>query len=194
MNHHDIHAVVEVSSKYLDKFEGSLKAARAISASEAFRKYNWIKNVPVRNVSGNLRGMVVSNRWASVFHFTEDVLKPVEKIAVIAALAENIAKSHHQVDTILKSSEPWDIKAARLSTQVSSVMIRTVAGVIPAGAHVLAMSLGGYCQIAELARSPRAANLDQKLKSLDVSFSSWFDKVTDGNNIYIFINKHLVFK
>lgn len=96
MNHHDIHAVVEVSSKYLDRFDNSLKAARAISASEAFRKYNWIKNVPVRNVSGNLRGMVVSNRWAAVFHFTEDVLKPVEKLAVIAALAENIAKSHHQ--------------------------------------------------------------------------------------------------
>jgi hypothetical protein len=194
VNHHSIHAAVEIGNNYAEKTERGFKIARAIAASEAFRKYNWIKNVPVRNLSGNLRGMVVSKRWATVFHFAEDVLKPVEKVALLAALAENTAKAHHQIDTILNSTDSWDSKAARLSTQVSSVMIRTVGGAIPAGAHFLATSLEGYCQIAGLAGSQRATNLDQKLKSLDASFSSVFDKVTDGNNMNIFINKYLVIR
>jgi hypothetical protein len=194
VDHHFIDAAVEIGSKYLEKAEGGLKVARAVAASEAFRRYNWIKNVPVRNISGNLRGMVVSKRWAVLFHFTEDVLKPVERVAIFAALAENVAKAHEEMRMIIHSTGSWDTKAARLSTQVSSVMIRTVAGVIPAGAHVLATSLGGYCQIAGLAGSEGAVKLDQKLKLLDTSFTSKFEKVTDGENINIFINKYLVVK
>jgi hypothetical protein len=194
VNHSEIHAAVEIGNHYAEKTEGGLKVARAIAASEAFRKYSWIKNAPIRNVSGNLRGMVVSKRWAIVFHFAEDALKPVEKVALVAALAENIAKAHHETEAILNSKESWDLKAARLSTQVSSVMIRTVGGAIPAGAHMLATSLGGYCQIAGLAGSQRALNLGQKLQSLDASFSSMFEKVTDGENINIVINKYLVIK
>ena len=192
MEHHDVHAAVEIVAKHLEETAGSLKVAKAIAASEAFRKYKWIKGVPVRNVSGNLRGMVVSKRWATIFHFAEDALKPVEKVALLAALAENMAKAHNQSDAILHSHDSWDSKAARLSTLVSSVMIRTVGGAIPAGAHLLATSLEGYCRIAGLAGSQQALNLDQTLKSLDASFSSNFEKWTDGHNMNIWINAHLV--
>jgi hypothetical protein len=194
VNHHSIHAAVEIGNHYAEDTEKGFKFARAIAAAEAFRKYDWIKNAPIRNGSGNLRGMVVSKRWATVFHFAEDVLKPVENVALLAALAENIAKAHGQIDAVLSSTDSWDIKAARLSTQVDSVIIRTLGGAIPGGAHLLAMSLGGYCQIAGLAGSQGATNLDQKLKSLDTSFSSMFENVTDGNNMNIFINKYLVIK
>lgn len=192
MEHHKIHAAIEITSKVSEKTESGLKVTRAIAASEAFRKYNWIKNVPVKNVAGDLRGMVVSKRWATVFHFAEDALKPVEKVALLAALAENMAKARQNTEAILQSNDSWDRKASRLSTQVSSVMLRTVGGAIPAGAHILAMSLSGYCQIAGLAGAPAATALDQKLKSMDTTFSSDFEKVTDGDNMNIFINKYLV--
>ena len=194
MNHHSVHAAVELADTYAGKAEGGLKAARAIAASEAFRKYDWLRNVPVRNLSGNLRGIVVNKRWAVVFHFAEDGLKSVEKVTLLAALAENMAKAYHQTDAILESKDSWDMKAAKLSTQVSSVAIRTAAGAIPAGTHLLATSIGGYCQLAGLVGWQGAVRLDQKLKSLDASLTSSFEKVTDGDRMYAFINNHLVFR
>ena len=194
MNHDAVHAVVEIARMISEKVEAGAKIAKAVSASEAFRKYKWLRNVPKRNVSRNFRGMVVNKRWAVVFHFAEDALKPIERIALLAALAENIVKAHDQIDSILDSKDGWDIKAARLSTQVSSIAIRTVGGVVPAGAHVLATSLSGYCQIAGLTGLQGAAKVDLKLKSLDAFVTSSFEKVTDGENISIFINNHLVIR
>jgi hypothetical protein len=194
MSHHGVHAIVEVGHKTVETVESGAKVARAISASEAFRKYDWLRNAPVRNSAGNFRGMVVNRKWATVFHFAEGALKPIEKIALLAALAENLAKAHHHIDVILKSKDGWDTKAARLSTEVSSIAIRTVGGIIPSGAHALAMSIGGYCQIAGLAGSQGALKMDARLKSLDASITSSFNKVTDGENISIFINSHLVIR
>lgn len=194
MHHHLIHAAVELGDKAADKAESSLHVAQAISASEAFRKYDWLKSAPVRNLSGNFRGMVVSRQWANVYEFTDKVLEPVEKVALLAGLADNLAKAHFQIDAILNSKSSWDVKASQLSTQVSSVAIRTVAGGIPATADLLAMSIGGYCQIAGLAGWQGALKLNQRLKTLDSSFDTWFEKVTDGNNMYLFINSNLVIK
>jgi hypothetical protein len=194
LNHHSVHAAIEVAHKYGKGAEGGLKTVRAIAASEAFRKYNWLKNAPVRNVSGNFRGMVISKDWANLYHITEDVLKPAEKVMLLAALAENVVKARHQIDAILESRDPWELKAARLSTQVSSIALRTASGAIPAGAHIIAMSLGGYCQIAGLAGLRSAPKLDQKLKEYDAWVSSWYQKVTDGENISIFISHHLVIR
>ncbi|HEV7676402.1 MAG TPA: hypothetical protein VGQ12_17860 [Candidatus Angelobacter sp.] len=192
MHHKHIHAAVEIADKTADKAEGSLKTVKAISASEAFRRYDWIKNAPVRNTSNNLRGMVISKRWAAVFHFAEDALKPVEKIALFAALADNLFKARQQTAAILDSADSWDTKAARLSTQVSSVMLRTAGGAISATADLLATILGGYCQIGELAGIQRATDLDERLKTMAATFNSRFEKITDGDNIYIYINKYLV--
>lgn len=194
MHPHQFDALVEVGSKGSEKVEAGLKVTRAIAASEAFRKYNWLKNAPIRNVSGNFRGMIVSKRWATIFHFAEDTLKPVEKVALIAALAENIVKAEHQFGAIMKSRDSSAQKAARMSTQISSIALRTAGGAIPAGAHILALSLGGYCQVAGLLGSQRAFDLDRRLKSLDTKVTSLFDTVTDGEKINIFINTHLVIR
>jgi hypothetical protein len=194
MNHHHVHVVVDLGGKAAEKVESGIKVARAVSASEAFRKYDWLKSVPMRNASGNFRGMIVSKKWATVFHFSEKVLKPLEKITLLASLAENIARAYHPMDSIIGSRDGWDIKAARLSTEVSSIALRTVGGVIPAGAHMLATSLRGYCQIARLAGSQGALAVDQTLRDIDAFITTSFDKVTDGKNIQIFINNYLVIR
>jgi hypothetical protein len=81
--------VVDIGHRISEEVETGARVARAVSASEAFRKYNWLRNVPLRNASGNFRGMVVGKRWATVFNFAEDALKPIEIIALLAGLAEN---------------------------------------------------------------------------------------------------------
>jgi hypothetical protein len=47
--------------------------------------------------------------------------------------------------------------------------------------HPLALSLGGYCQIAGLAGVHGALGLSERLKTLGASISTRFDKVTDEN-------------
>ena len=183
---------MEIADEVSEKVEDGLKTTRAIAASEAFRKYNWLKNVPVKNASGNFRGMVVSQRWATAFDFVQDALKPIERIALVAALAENIVNANREIEPILASKDPWEMKAARLSTQVSSIAIRTAGGFIPPGVHMLTLALSGYCQIAGLAGWPGAAKAEKRLRFVDAWVSSTFDKVTDGDNISLFINNHLV--
>ena len=146
------HAVVEIVDKAAGGTEGALKAGRVISGSEAFRKYDWIKNIRPANTVGNFRGMVISSRWAVMYNFAETSLKVVEKVAVFAALAANIYKAKNEFQKIIASSEDWGTKSSRLSTQVSSVSIRTLGGVIPAGTHIIAMSLGGYLGMADIAQ------------------------------------------
>ena len=138
--------------------------------------------------------MVVSKDWANVYHITEDVLKPVEKVLLLAALAENIANARHQIDAILESGDTWDLKAARLSTQVSGIALRTASGFIPESAHLIALSLDGYCQVAGLAGLRSAPKLEQKLKQSEAWVTSWHQKVTDGENIWMYINHRVVIK
>jgi hypothetical protein len=194
MNHHGAHATVEIVGKTMDGADNAVKVARAIAASEAFRKYDWVRNAPVRNLAGNFRGMVLSSRWAAAYHFAESGLEVVEKVAVVAAIAVNIANASEEIEGILRSKDSWDTKAARLSTQVSSISTRTLLGVIPAGTSMLAVSLGGYCQLADLAGLHKAAQWNEKLKSMAATVTTTFDKVTDGNTMYTFINNHLVIK
>ena len=188
MNHHQIHTAVEIIDSAFEKTGQSLKAAKAIAASEAFRKYNWLKNAPVHNVSGSFRGMVVSSRWSATYHFAEDVAGPVEKVAIFASLAANLAKSYHEVERILQSNSDWGTKSAQLSSQVSSISIRTLGGVIPGTAHLLAMSVEGYCQIAGLMGVRQAGGYVDKLKAYDARLITTFDRYTDGDNIYVMMN------
>ena len=63
MDHTKVHAVVELVDKG-HKAVGIAKkvnlVARGIAGSVAFRKYDWLRNAPITNVSDNLRGMVVN--------------------------------------------------------------------------------------------------------------------------------------
>jgi len=210
MNHKHVHAVVEMVDRYgekthkqfekveerFNKVEHSLKAVHAIAASEAFRKYDWIKDAPIRNTFGDFRGMVISKRWASIFHIIEKadhILKPIEKVLLVAGIADNIFKARQEIATILASQDSSDFKAARLSAQVSSVLLRTVASGVPASAELLATILGGYCQIAGLAGSKEAIEFAKKLQTMSVSVNTTFEKITDGDKIYLLVNGRITF-
>jgi len=190
------HAVVEIVEK-TDNFVGKASnvndALNAISASEAFRKYDLLTQSPVLNSAGNLRGMVVSGRWRTVFQVTGEVGDVLGKVAVVAALAANIVHSWNEIDSIMNSSDSWDVKGAKLSSQVSSVAMRTVAGVVPAGFGVLAYSMQGYCQIGGLATGGRfqPQACISRLQAANAAVNTTFNKFTDGNNIYSFLNVNI---
>ena len=194
MHLHDVHAVVEIADNAADGADHTISSIKAIAGPEAFRKYQWLANAPMKNVSGNFRGMVVSRRWATAFHFAEGADKYVGPVAAVAALADNIFKSSYEINWVLNSNADDATKAARISSQISSICLRTLGGAIPSTGHLLALSLEGYCQIAGLLGVPKAQRAVDRLRSYDVRLSSTFDIVTDGDNIYTFVTNHLVLR
>lgn len=191
MQHHN-HTAFEIAESVSGKTESALKSVKAIAASEAFRRYNWLTKVPVRNAVGNLRGMVVSSRWAAAYHITEDVLKPIGDVALIASLAVNLSEASHEISRIVDSNSDWGTKSAQLSSQVSAVSLRTLGGVVPAMTHLLALTLEGYCQIGGLVGIPQVQQSVDKLKEYDTKISSTFQRITDGDNVYCFITNHIM--
>jgi hypothetical protein len=191
---HAIVEIVETADKVAGGADSANSAFRAISASEAFRKYNWLTSQPGLNSVGDLRGMVVSARWRTAFNIAGDAGEVLGRVALVAALAGNIVKASKEIDAIVSSNASWSEKGARLSTQVSSVAIRTVGGVVPAGFEMVAFSLQGYCQLGGVVSGqsfdPRACV--SNLKAATKYVNTTFDHFTDGNNIYQFINIYLV--
>lgn len=176
MNKNSVHSVLELVDKTVDS---GLQVVRAIAASEAFRKFNWLKDAPVKNAAGDLRGIVVSVRWRTIFEITSKAAK----LTALAGFALNVVASAHEIEAIWKSGVPWDVKASRLSTEVSSIAFRTRFGVVPAATHQLAMALQGYCQIGDLLTGQpisQQGSLEQTIRSVDSYVGSQFEHFTDG--------------
>lgn len=176
MNKNKIHSVLELVHKTVD---GGVQVVRAIAASEAFRKFDWLKDAPAKNTIGDLRGIVVSARWRTIFEITSKAAK----FTALAGFALNVAASAHEIETICKSSEPWGVKGSRLSTQVSSIAFRTAFGVVPAATHQPAMVLQGYCQIGDLLTDQAISqrrSWEQTIRSADSYIGSQFEHFTDG--------------
>lgn len=138
--------------------------------------------------------MVVSKNWAVIYHVSEEILKPLEKFLLIANLAENTYKSWGEMARIYNSNIDSMSKAEQLSGQVTSVVIRTLASGITSGAHLLAKSASGYLQFGDILGVPQAHELNAKLLSLDKSFQSGAEKITDGHNINYVMQKYITIK
>ena len=176
--------VVTRADKVASVAEGSGKALKLISGSEAFRRYDWFKSVPVFNVSGNLRGMVMSPGWRVVFETTSDVLEDVGKVAMIASFAANIAEQAGNIGDVLRSNEPPFLKGLRLASIAGTAAERTLAGVVSSGASMVFQSLQGYCQMAGLAGGDAqsfASACINHLQKANNSVQATFKLVTDTN-------------
>lgn len=148
MEHKDVHAIMELvdtggksAVKVTDVAEKANMVAKAISASQAFRKYNWLTQTPVKNIAGNMRGMVVSAKWNTAFQFTVKAGDVVGKVAAFATLAVAIAESYHDVERILSSNDPWNLKGAQLSTQVTGIAMKYLTGIVTAPVHMVLSSM-----------------------------------------------------
>ncbi len=200
MNHSNVHAVVEIVSqtgtatgKVVDAVDSANKVVKAISAYQAFRDYNWLKGVPVTNVAGDLRGMVVSAQWNAAFQFTVKAGDVLGKVSAFATLAVGVAESYGEVDDILQSNDPWNLKAARLSTQVTGVCMKYLTGIVTAPVHAVLSSMPAQaiCSQIDQRRGNRLGSFGScqwSLKAADTAIQSAAQQVSDGNDIYLFVN------
>lgn len=177
--------VISLSDKLTGFAEGAGKLLKLVSGSEAFRRYNWLRNAPIYNVSGNLRGMVTSPAWRVVFETTSDTLKTVENIALIAGFAGNIAEQSGNINSIVRSSEPTYMKGLRLTTIAGTAAERTLLSPVSAGSSLVFKSLQGYCQMIGLAGGRAqtfASSCVNNLQKANNTVQSTFKVATDTNN------------
>jgi len=192
----DKHSVVEIVHQTNDVVGGVdnlVTSVKVISAAEAFRSYNWLAGTPVLNSVGTLTGRVVSARWNTVFQVSSKVGKYTSDAALIASLAVNIAQSSSRIDAIMNSNDSWDVKGAKLSTQVSSICIKTLTGVVPAGADLVTAVLTRSFQLTgAIINDPRGSQqVIGGVKKVDAVVNTVYNKVTDGDSIYSFLNVYI---
>ena len=200
MEHKHIHAIVELvdqggksTVKVTDVAEKANMVAKAISASQAFRQFNWLTGTPGTNIAGNLRGMVVSAKWNTAFQFTVKAGDVLGKVSAFATLAVAMADSYPEVEEIVNSNDPWNLKGARLSTQVTGIAMKYLTGIVTAPVHMVLASMPAQyiCSQIDQANGHKIGSFGGcqfTLNALDSSIQSAAEQVSDGNQIYLFVN------
>jgi hypothetical protein len=182
-----VHGRSEVAGKVdkgLEHAEQATLAVKLVAGSEAFRNYS-ILAAKVENHSGNLRGMVISAKWRTVFTFSENTEKVLGSLGTIAGITASIAENAPQFETIYRSSGSPTIKAAQMSSLAGTMALRVLGGAIPAGVHVIYLSLEGWAQLVGLApgMAPAAQAANAIVVNADTLVQTTFNRVTDTNNI-----------
>ena len=191
-------ALVEVGSEIqsaLDKVNNTLgwanRGAQLYSGVQAFRKYNWLTNLPGRNSVGNFRGMVIDKDAKMLFDITSknaELLKLAGDALLLAALALEIAKSVDRAKQILASNDDPAVKGERLSVMTSAVIFRTLGAPIVPGVHLVTRSLVLACG---LTNDPKACATT--LQGVDAFVNSKYQQITNDDNIVHYIDSQLVF-
>lgn len=189
-----VNLVVEVAGT-TKSATGDLKTAasatRVISMTQAFRAFDWLRLKPLMNASGDLRGMVINANARSVYDIAIKGGNLLNNISNFAAVVIALSSVYDESATIVNSTDDPMVKAAKLSTQVSSAAMRAITGILIVP-EVLTLSHAlfwvsreatqyfpgqqeGFGLVAEFA-SDYSANV-----------VSTFQTFTDGNNIYNYI-------
>ena len=193
MDHSRLHAIVEVvdkGGKVKDGAESAGTVAKIITASHAFRKYDFLDSTPAVNTAGTLRGMVLSAKWRGGYNLSVKYAAQFEKyhLGSLASVMVGIADSAEEINEIWESKDSLDIKAARLSTQATAIAMSVLTGVVTGPTHALLLSMQGYCNMTDLVRGQAIGSCGQTLKAIDASIQTAAKQVSDGNNIYLFVN------
>jgi hypothetical protein len=149
--------IIDRTDKFGSALESAGKALRVISASEAFRKFDWLRGRPVMNGVGDLRGMVVNGRWRVVFEQTSTGLELLGKITLLAGFAANLAEQSKKIQDVLGSRDPDGIKALQLASIAGTAAERTLAGGATGLISLSLLSMQGYCRAAGLLGGGAAA-------------------------------------
>ena len=192
MEHKRAHATVELidkGGKGVDFANSSVNVvAKSIAASEAFRKYDWLRKMPIKNSAKNMRGMVINAKARMVYDFTIEYGTKLEKFNTFVTVAVALADSAEETWDILQSKETWDIKTAKLGTQATAVAMNVLTGIVTAPAHALLLSMQGYCDMKDVLGGQAIGTCGSTLKALDSAIMTSAKQVSDGKIIYTFVN------
>jgi hypothetical protein len=132
--------ILDDVKKAVDKTGKAAKGFARISALLAFRKFDWLKEAPILNKSGNLRGIVVNAQARTVYTYTGKAAKVAGDVVIVITLAQEIYKSRDEAKSIIDSDDDTATKVGKTSAMVSGICIRTLSA-IPLGAIDGALSL-----------------------------------------------------
>lgn len=192
--HAHMHAAVEIVDKTGTGIsvadQGVNVVAKGILAAQAFRKYDWLGLLPAKNVSQNLRGIIVCAKARVAYDFVVKYGTKLERFNTYMTVAVALADSLDEVIDIVEANEPSSVKAAKLGAQTTGVAMKVLTGVVTAPVHLILTSMPtqGYCDMADIALGQQVGKCQQTLKLIDTVVESSAKEVSDGNNIYTFVN------
>ncbi|SIN90258.1 hypothetical protein [Vannielia litorea] len=175
--------------EYVDKgvsHAGSVNdfVLKPISASEAFRKYDWLRGAPVLNKSGNLRGMVINKNARVVYTISS---KAADKIAVVSAVIE-MAKEWDRAKTVYASNADNSEKFSRITLLFSASILRSVTSIVPTAVEIGALSLKGYGDLFSLVTgSSGGTQFGKAATDFARNVRTIHSRQWDGENWYNFI-------
>jgi|GEM_PF-6039509 len=170
------------------KITDATKYAGDAAARRAFRQFNWAAYEPVRNRSGNLRGMVINKKMRTIFQVTKPVTDFVDKhsakLALAGALIE-IGKDMGRMETVLKSDMADSEKYSRSVLLGSAAILRSVTSVVPATFELASTAAQGYLMLYSEATGHQAGNrIAKQFDALDKQVTAIHRKQWDGETWY----------
>ena len=185
---HRGHEPLEYADHRLGQVDLGRVAVQMVAGGRAFRRYQALSNVIVQNKAGNLRGMVVSAKWNSIFrHIDEESAsgKFLSNLGYLAAISAELAAQAPKLEKIIDSSDTVTLKAAQIASTAGTIAQRALLGAVPAGAHMIYRSLEGWCMIAGLAGGKAQVASTQAISTLqyaDRLVKTTFQTITETEN------------
>jgi hypothetical protein len=158
---------------------------RAITGLQAYRTYDWMTDAIGFNSAGNLRGMVLSARWASAYSVISTAAKAIGNAATVASIAANVIDLAPKFEQIYKSRDSAAVKAQKYSLLTSIVAQKTLAGIITGGVHLIYLPVIAGCGAAAKAGGgigSAAEVCSAVVQNADALVHSSANYVTDPSN------------
>jgi hypothetical protein len=121
---------------------------RAVTGLQAYRNYEWMTDGISLNSVGNLRGMVISARWATTYQVISKAADYVGTAATVASIASNAMELAPQFESVYNSNDSQAIKTLKFTSLAGTVAQRTLIGVITGGVHLIYLPLIVGCSSA----------------------------------------------
>lgn len=192
---HHPRPILEIVHQELDfaghTIEGSSALAsgfKAVAASHTFRKYgflNVLQNTYPTNIAGNFRGIVISARWKTVFHYISERGERLENFGTIVSFAANVAEMGHEFEAVHYYETDATLKSMRYAALAGTAAERTLAGIVTGGVHLTYKSMEGYCMMLGLLGGSAQSAANQCITTLDHAdyfVQTSVKKITDTSN------------
>ena len=174
-------AYIEIVHDSAEKTEKGFNTVKLITATQAFRKYDWLRKIPVKNFKGNLRGMVISGKWRTVYEVTSDMKEIAGNIVLLTAFAGSLLEERRRIEKIWNSQDDGFLKGLQFAAIAGTAAERALSGAVTGITSLLFLSLQGYGMMGEF--SPKTASYSQAcvkyLRDADASVKSWVQTWTD---------------
>lgn len=134
-------SLLSLGKKVASGGKASTVVAQRIAGAAAYREYDFLRNLPGKNVAGNFRGMVVNKNARVIYQYVGTAGKRLGHAAAFLAVGEELVRGYGNTTQILDSSDDDMVKASKISFEVSAVGLRTLGkigtGFLSAGSLVL---------------------------------------------------------